>query len=102
MRASLVSQSREAEPTDWLSNLAGRRAHRGGHGAPGCLAGGGRDVAGSVSFRKPTTFGLSSGLTIITLAWATGWLRVSRRARWLLARRYRYRPESAGPYNQDS
>jgi len=46
MRASLVSQSREAEPTDWLSNLAGRRAHRGGHGAPGCLAGGGRDVAG--------------------------------------------------------
>ena len=33
-----------------------------------------------MSFRKPATF----GLTTITLAWVTGWLRVTGRARWLL------------------
>jgi hypothetical protein len=40
--------------------------------------------AGPVSFRKPTTFGVSFGLTTITLAWVTGQLRISDRARWLL------------------
>jgi hypothetical protein len=40
--------------------------------------------AGPVSFRKPTTFGVSFGLTTITLAWVAGHLRVSDRARWLL------------------
>ena len=39
---------------------------------------------GPVSFRKPTTFGLSFGLTTITLAWITGRLRISDRSRWLL------------------
>ena len=40
--------------------------------------------AGPVSFRKPTTFGLSFGLTTITLAWITGRLRLADRTRWLL------------------
>ena len=40
--------------------------------------------AGPVSFRKPTTFGISFGLTTITLAWVAGHLRISDRARWLL------------------
>ena len=40
--------------------------------------------AGPVSFRKPTTFGISFGLTTITLAWIAGELRISNRSGWLL------------------
>jgi len=41
---------------------------------------------GPVSWRKPTTFGLSFGLTLITIAWVSSFLRVGDRARtWLLA-----------------
>jgi hypothetical protein len=40
--------------------------------------------AGPVSLRKPTTFGISFGLTTITLAWVTGHLRITDRTRWLL------------------
>ena len=36
---------------------------------------------GPVSFRKPATFGLSFGLTTITLAWVTGRLRVTGHTR---------------------
>lgn len=40
---------------------------------------------GPVSWRKPTTFGLSFGLTLITIAWVTGYLVMSPRPRaWLL------------------
>ncbi|KUL30043.1 hypothetical protein [Actinoplanes awajinensis] len=40
---------------------------------------------GPVSWRKPTTFGLSFGLTLITVAWVTSYLVMSPRARvWLL------------------
>jgi hypothetical protein len=53
-----------------------------GHLASWLLVGGA--WAGPVSFRKPTTFGVSFGLTTITLAWVAGHLRVSDRARWLL------------------
>jgi hypothetical protein len=37
-----------------------------------------------VSFRKPTTFGISFGLTTVTLAWVAGNLRISDRTGWLL------------------
>lgn len=40
--------------------------------------------AGPVSFRKPATFGISFGLTAITLAWVAGCLRISERTGWLL------------------
>jgi hypothetical protein len=40
--------------------------------------------AGPVSFRKPTTFGISFGLATITLAWVAGYLRISERTGWLL------------------
>ncbi|MFD1369834.1 hypothetical protein [Actinoplanes sichuanensis] len=41
--------------------------------------------AGPVSWRKPTTFGLSFGLTLITVAWITRGLVLGDRARaWLL------------------
>ncbi|BCJ40576.1 hypothetical protein GCM10010168_80900 [Actinoplanes ianthinogenes] len=40
---------------------------------------------GPVSWRKPTTFGLSFGLTLITVAWVTSYLVMSPRLRtWLL------------------
>ena len=39
---------------------------------------------GPVSLRKPTTFGVSFGLTTITLVWVAGHLRISDRARWWL------------------
>ncbi|MFI1394061.1 hypothetical protein [Streptomyces sp. NPDC020681] len=39
---------------------------------------------GPVSWRKPVTFGLSFGLTLIALAWVTSYLRIGDRARTAL------------------
>jgi hypothetical protein len=39
---------------------------------------------GPVSWRKPTTFGLSFGLTLITIAWVTSFLRLGDRVRTVL------------------
>lgn len=39
---------------------------------------------GPVSLRKPTTFGLSFGLTLITVAWVTHFIRFGDRARLIL------------------
>ena len=39
---------------------------------------------GPVSWRKPTTFGLSFGLTLITIAWVTSFLRLRDRLRTAL------------------
>ena len=39
---------------------------------------------GPVSWRKPTTFGLSFGLTVVTLTWLTTSLRLTPRGRWWL------------------
>lgn len=39
---------------------------------------------GPVSWRKPTTFGLSFGLTVVTLTWLTTTLRLRDRTRWAL------------------
>ena len=36
---------------------------------------------GPVSWRKPTTFGVSFGLTLITVSWVTRYLRIGSRAR---------------------
>lgn len=38
---------------------------------------------GPVSWRKPTTFGLSFGLTLIAVAWVASWLKLSERTRTL-------------------
>jgi hypothetical protein len=40
--------------------------------------------AGPVSWRKPTTFGLSFGLTLVTVAWVTSYLRLPDRLRSVL------------------
>lgn len=39
---------------------------------------------GPVSLRKPTTFGLSFGLTLVTVTWATHFIRIGPRARRIL------------------
>jgi hypothetical protein len=40
---------------------------------------------GPVSWRKPTTFGVSFGLTLVTIAWVASYIRLGRRTRtWLL------------------
>ncbi|MDF5751613.1 hypothetical protein [Spongiactinospora sp. TRM90649] len=45
----------------------------------------GGPVAGPVSWRKPITFGVSFGMTTITLAWAGSYLPVRPRAGWILS-----------------
>jgi hypothetical protein len=48
------------------------------------LIGSGATWDGPLSFRKPATFGVSFGLTLITLAWVSGFVSLSERARRLL------------------
>ena len=43
---------------------------------------------GPVSLRKPTTFGISFGLTLITVVWVASFLRLGDRARGLLLRAF--------------
>jgi hypothetical protein len=84
MGASLLGDWQQARPAQRFGYLAGGAlilvglAH-----LAGWLAVGGAWV-GPVSFRKPTTFGISFGLTTITMAWITGHLRIADRTRWLL------------------
>src|SRR4029453_11942235 len=84
MWASLIGSWRQARPPQRFAAIVGA-ALVGAGLAPlvaWLLVGGA--WAGPISFRKPTTFGLSFGLTTITLAWVTGHLRISDRTRWLL------------------
>jgi hypothetical protein len=53
------------------------------HAAAWAVAGG--SAAGAVSWRKPTTFGLSFGLTTVTLAWVATWLPIRPRVGWTAA-----------------
>ncbi len=84
MRASLVGEWRQAGPAQRFAYLAGGALILAGlaHLAAWLVAGGAWQ--GPVSFRKPATFGVSFGLTTITVAWITGRLRVTGRTRWLL------------------
>jgi hypothetical protein len=84
MRASLLGYWRQARPAQRFGYLVGGVLVLVGlaHLVAWLVVGGAWH--GPVSFRKPTTFGISFGLTTITLSWFTGWLRISDRARWLL------------------
>jgi hypothetical protein len=84
MRASLLGYWRQARPAQRFGYLVGGVLVLVGlaHLVAWLVVGGAWQ--GPVSFRKPTTFGISFGLTTITLSWFTGWLRISDRARWLL------------------
>jgi len=84
MRASLAGEWYQARPAQRFAFLAGGVLILVGlaHLVAWLVVGGAWQ--GPVSFRKPTTFGVSFGLTTITLSWVTGRLRISDRARWLL------------------
>jgi hypothetical protein len=84
MRASLIGYWRDARPPQRFAHLVGGTLVVVGlaHLIAWLVVGGA--WAGPVSFRKPTTFGISFGLTTITLAWVAGHLRISQRTGWLL------------------
>ena len=84
MCASLAGEWRQARPAQRFAYLVGGALILIGlaHLAAWLVVGGAWQ--GPVSFRKPTTFGISFGLTTITLAWVTGHLQIAERTRWLL------------------
>jgi hypothetical protein len=84
MRAWLLGAWQQARSAQRLGYLVGGALILVGlgHLAAWLVVGGA--WAGPVSLRKPTTFGISFGLTTITLAWVTGHLRITDRTRWLL------------------
>src|SRR6266540_2378219 len=84
MRASLLGDWQQARPAQRFAYLAGGALVLVGlaHLAAWLAVGGAWQ--GPVSFRKPTTFGISFGLTTITLAWVSGHLRLTDRTRWVL------------------
>ena len=53
------------------------------HAAIWAVAGG--SASGALSWRKPTTFGLSFGLTTLTLGWVATWLPVRQAVGWTAA-----------------
>jgi hypothetical protein len=84
MRSSLLGYWHQAKPYQRLGYLVGSALVLVGlgHLAAWLLVGGA--WAGPISFRKPTTFGISFGLATLTLAWIAGHLRISERTGWLL------------------
>jgi hypothetical protein len=84
MGASLFGSWRRAHPPQRFAAVVGAALIVAGlaHLAAWLVVGGA--WAGPISFRKPTTFGISFGLTTITLAWVAGHLRISDRVGWLL------------------
>jgi hypothetical protein len=53
------------------------------HAAIWAVAGGA--ASGALSWRKPTTFGISFGLTTVTLGWVGAWLPVRQAIGWVAA-----------------
>jgi hypothetical protein len=84
MGASLAGEWRQARPAQRFAYLVGATLVLVGLGHLTAWLVVGGAWQGPISFRKPTTFGISFGLTTSTLAWLTGRLRISNRTRWLL------------------
>src|SRR5262245_27982545 len=84
MRASVLIKWRQARPPQRFAYLVGGALILVGLGHLAARLAIGGAWQGLVSFRGPTTFGISSGLTTITLAWITGHLRITDPSRRLL------------------
>jgi hypothetical protein len=84
MWASLLGDWRQARPAQRFASLVGATLVLVGlaHLTAWLVVGGAWQ--GPVSLRKPTTFGISFGLTTVTLAWVTGHLQIADRIGWLL------------------
>ena len=84
MRVSLLGYWHGARPYQRLGYLVGGALILVGLGHLVAWLVVGGAWQGPVSFRKPTTFGVSFGLTTITLAWVAGHLRIPDWTGWLL------------------
>ena len=84
MRTSLLGYWHQARPPQRFASVVGAALIVVGLGHPAAWLLVGGAWAGPVSFRKPTTFGISFGMTTITLAWVAGRLRSTDRTGWLL------------------
>jgi hypothetical protein len=85
MRASLRGFWADARGYQRLAYLVGAGLIMIGlaHAAMWALAGG--SASGALSWRKPTTFGISFGLTTLTLGWVGAYLPVRRTIGWIAA-----------------
>lgn len=84
MRRSLRQLAADARPPQWLAYTVGTVlvgvgvAHLLGYAVLG------GPWVGPVAWRKPFAFGVSFGITTVTLAWLSGYLRLGRRSQWWL------------------
>ncbi|WP_214412447.1 hypothetical protein [Sphaerisporangium fuscum] len=85
MRASLKGFWADAQGYQRLAYLVGAALIATGlvHAAIWAVAGG--SVSGPLSWRKPTTFGLSFGMVTATLGWIATYLPTRRPAGWVLS-----------------
>jgi len=81
MKISLVSFWRRGRAVERVGYLVGAVLLASGLIHFALLAISGGSWAGPLSLRKPTTFGLSFGLTLITVTWVTSFLKLRDRAR---------------------
>jgi hypothetical protein len=85
MRASLRGFWDEAQGYQRLAYLVGVALIATGLVHAGIWAVVGGSATGPLSWRKPTTFGISFGLTTLTLGWVASYLPVRRAAGWVAA-----------------
>ncbi|MDI6101066.1 hypothetical protein QLQ12_20850 [Actinoplanes sp. NEAU-A12] len=79
-----VEPGRTARPARTVAHVTGLLLMISGVAHLGILLADGGGWDGPVSWRKPATFGLSFGLTLITIAWVTGYLVMTPRWRFRL------------------
>jgi hypothetical protein len=85
VRAGLRGLWEEARGYQRLAYLVGAGLIVVGLAHAGLWALAGGSASGALSWRKPTTFGISFGLTTLTLGWVASYLPVRPRLGWLAA-----------------
>ena len=84
MAASLPSFWRRGTMAERVAYVVGMVLIVSGLAHLAVLIGSGGPWSGPVSLRKPTTFGLSFGLTVITIVWVSAFLALGSRIRAVL------------------